>query len=126
MQGTFKAPINAISYVCLGIFRAHMGPYEPIWARPGPLNSGKSSGKTHLFKHIYIGNRVFYLQTRSRISLLLVNLFFFAFLNIFLKKNLFFLRYRLFFFLSFFLIFLTSVEISLNFFLNNVSIWLLS
>ena len=30
-------------------FRTHMDPYGPVWARPGPLKSGTSSGKTHPF-----------------------------------------------------------------------------
>ena len=34
------------------MFRAHKSPYGPIWARPGPLKSGKSYKKTHLFFYI--------------------------------------------------------------------------
>ena len=58
---TLKAPIQAIFYVFFVIFQAHM---DPLWARPGPLKSGKSSGKSHLFfKNMFIKNRRFWYQS---------------------------------------------------------------
>ena len=59
VQGTLQAPIKANSlHIFLdfsgpyGPMSVHMGPNGPIWARPGPLKSGKSSKKTnkHFFK----------------------------------------------------------------------------
>ena len=44
-----KAPSNAI---CLRMFFDSSGPYGPVWARPGPLKSGKSLGKTHLCVYV--------------------------------------------------------------------------
>ena len=78
VQGTLKAPIKAIclriSFIflalftyfleCFGPIRAHVGPYGPIWARPGPLKSGKIK-KTYLFYVTYYSQKTsfFNLQT---------------------------------------------------------------
>ena len=54
LKGTYKEYF-------LRIFEMFSGPYGPIWARPGPLKSGKSQGKAFLFfqTHLFITNPIF-------------------------------------------------------------------
>ena len=70
MQGPLKTPSKVIFLRILGDFLGpyrsksdHVGPYGPIWARLGPLKSGKSSGKTNCLNDFLLKIVVFDLQT---------------------------------------------------------------
>ena len=49
----------------------HMGLYGPIWGRPGPLKSGKSSGEKHFVVQTHVYQKQSFLTSRQRFLMVL-------------------------------------------------------